>query len=245
MTAADATLVVVGAGEAGGTAVQVLRDEGFDGRLVLVGGEDHLPYERPALSKGYLNGDPYTSEGSLVDQKWYDDQHVELQLGRRAVSVDRSLHQVALDDGTTLHYDKLLVATGATPRRLDVPGGDLDGIHYLRTLEDSESLAAALKKTPRVVVVGAGWIGLEAAAVARGKGCAVTVIEPNAVPLEAAMGERIGTFFADLHRQHGVEFSFGRGVTGFRGTDRVEAVTTDDGSTVPADVVIVGGGALA
>jgi 3-phenylpropionate/trans-cinnamate dioxygenase ferredoxin reductase component len=184
MMATEATFVVVGAGEAGGTAVQVLREEGFDARIVLVGGEDHLPYERPALSKGYLNGDPYTSEGSLVDQRWYDDQHVELHLGRRAVSVDRPAHRVGLDDGTTLPYDKLLISTGATPRRLDVPGADLDGIHYLRTLEDSESLAAALKATPAVVVVGAGWIGLEAAAVARGKGCTVTVIEPNAVPLE-------------------------------------------------------------
>jgi 3-phenylpropionate/trans-cinnamate dioxygenase ferredoxin reductase component len=236
------TFVVVGAGEAGGTAVQTLRDEGFDGRIVLVGGEDHLPYERPPLSKAYLNGDPYTSEGSLVDQQWYDDHEVEVQLGRRAVSVDRSAHEVALDDGTRLHYDKLLVATGAQPRRLDVPGGDLEGVFYLRTLEDSERLAAALKATPRVVVVGAGWIGLEAGAVARGKGCAVTVIEPNAVPLEAAMGERIGSFFADLHREHGVEFSFGLGVTGFRGTGRVEAVTTDDGNQVSADVVIVGVG---
>jgi 3-phenylpropionate/trans-cinnamate dioxygenase ferredoxin reductase component len=236
--------VIVGAGEAGGTAVQTLRAEGFDGRIVLIGAEDHLPYERPALSKSYLKGDGYTSEGSLQDQQWYDDQRIELRLGRRVVSVDRAAHEVALDDGERLTYDKLLVATGARPRRLDVPGADLAGVHYLRTLEDSEALAGALDATPDVVVVGTGWIGLEVAAVAREKGCKVTVVEPNDVPLAVSMGPLIGGFFADVHRKHGVEFRFGRGVTGFRGSDKVEAVLTDDGTEIPADIVVVGVGVV-
>jgi 3-phenylpropionate/trans-cinnamate dioxygenase ferredoxin reductase component len=240
--ATDQQFVVIGAGEAGGIAVQTLRAEGFDGRIVLVGVEEHLPYERPALSKGYLNGEAYTSEGSLVDQQWYDDQGIQLRLGRRAVSVDRSAHEVVLDDGERLYYDKLLIATGANPRRLDVPGADLGGVYYLRTLEDADNLARAFTATPNVVVVGAGWIGLEVAAVARGKGCKVTVIEPNDVPLEASMGARIGGFFADLHREHGVEFMFGHGVTGLGGANKVETVVSDDGTEVPADIVIVGVG---
>ena len=234
--------IVIGGGEAGGTAVQTLREEGFDGQIVLIAAEKHLPYERPALSKAYLRGDPYTSEGSLRDQAWYDDHQIDLRLGRRAVSLNRPRHEVTLDDKTTLHYDKLLLATGAHPRRLEVPGAELAGVHYLRTLEDSDALAAALDTTPEVVVVGAGWIGLEVAAIAREKGCPVTVVEPNDMALRASMGARMGGFFADLHRGHGVTFQFGRGVTGIRGTDRAEAVLTSDGRELLADVVVVGVG---
>ncbi len=234
--------IVIGAGEAGGTAVQTLREEGFDGRIVLVGAEKHLPYERPPLSKSYLRGDPYTSEGSLRDHEWYDAQRIDLRLGRRAVSLSRPEHEVTLDDGTTLHYDKLLIATGAHPRRLGVPGAGLAGVHYLRTLEDSKALAAALNATPEVVVVGAGWIGLEVAAVARDKGCSVTVVEHNNTPLRASMGDLMGGFFAGVHRAHGVKFQFGCGVTGFGGTDEVDTVMIDDGREIRADVVVVGVG---
>lgn len=240
--ATDQVFVIVGAGEAGGSAAQVLREEGFDGRLVLVGAEDHLPYERPPLSKSYLSGEPYRSEGSLPDQDWYDSQGVDLRVGRRAVRLDRSAHEVVLDDGERLHYDKVLVATGATPRRLDVPGADLGGVHYLRTLEDSQRLAHALTPKVRVVVVGAGWIGLEVAATARGRDCTVAVIDPNDVPLKAVLGSRIGGFFADLHRQHGVEFQLGRTVTELRGHQNVEVVVLDDGSELRADLVVVGVG---
>lgn len=240
--ATDQVFVIVGAGEAGGSAAQVLREEGFDGRLVLVGAEDHLPYERPPLSKSYLNGEPYKSEGSLQDQDWYDSQGVDLRLGRRAVRLDRSAREVVLDDGERLRYDKVLVATGATPRRLDVPGADLGGVHYLRTLEDSQRLAHALTAKARVVVVGAGWIGLEVAATARGRECTVTVIDPNDVPLKAVLGERMGGFFADLHRQHGVEFQLGRTVTELRGHQNVEVVVMDDGTELRADLVVVGVG---
>ncbi|MDQ2781663.1 MAG: NAD(P)/FAD-dependent oxidoreductase, partial [Actinomycetota bacterium] len=240
--ATEPVFIIIGGGEAGGTAVQTLREEGFDGQIVLVAAEKHLPYERPALSKSYLKGDPYTSEGSLRDQKWYDDHRIDLRLGRRAVSVSRPSHEVTLDDETTLRYDKLLIATGAQPRRLEVPGAELAGVHYLRTFEDSDALAAALDATPEVVVVGAGWIGLEVAAIARAKGCPVTVVEPNDMALQASMGPRMGGFFTDLHRGHGVTFQFGRGVTSIRGTSTVEAVLTSDGHELPADLVVVGVG---
>jgi 3-phenylpropionate/trans-cinnamate dioxygenase ferredoxin reductase component len=238
----DQVFVIVGAGEAGGSAAQVLREEGFDGRLVLVGAEDHLPYERPPLSKSYLNGEPYKSEGSLQDQQWYDARGVDLRLGRRAVSLDRAVREIVLDDGERLRYDKLLVATGAAPRRLDVAGADLAAVHYLRTLEDSQNLSNALTATAQVVVIGAGWIGLEVAATARGRGCQVTVIDPNEVPLKAAMGPRIGGFFADLHRQHGVEFHFGHTVTELRGNENVQSVVIDDETELRADLVVVGVG---
>jgi 3-phenylpropionate/trans-cinnamate dioxygenase ferredoxin reductase component len=236
----DEVFVIVGAGEAGGSAAQVLREEGFDGRLVLVGAEEHLPYERPPLSKSYLSGEPYKSEGSLQDQEWYDNQDIDLRLGRRAVSLDRSAREIVLDDDEWLRYDKLLIATGATPRRLDVPGANLGGVHYLRTLEDSQDLSHVLTAKAQVVVVGAGWIGLEVAATARGRDCRVTVIEPNDVPLKAAMGAQIGGFFADVHRQHGVEFEFGRTVTELRGHENVESVVMDDGREIGADLVVVG-----
>lgn len=226
--------VIVGAGEAGGSAAQMLREEGFDGQLVLVGAEEHLPYERPPLSKSYLNGEPYTSEGSLQDQQRYDAQRINLRLGCRAVSLDQTAHEVVLDNEERLRYDKLLVATGATPRRLDVPGADLGGVHYLRTIEDSQNLSHALTETTQVAVVGAGWIGLEVTATSRGRGCKVTVIDPSEVPLKAAMGSRIGGFFADLHRQHGVEFQFGHTVTELRGNQNVESVMMDDGTELRA-----------
>jgi 3-phenylpropionate/trans-cinnamate dioxygenase ferredoxin reductase subunit len=240
--ASEQVFVIIGGGEAGGTAVQTLREEGFDGRIVLVAAEDRLPYERPPLSKSYLKGDPYKSEGSLQNQQWYDEHRIDLRLGRRAVSVSTPEHEVTLDDGESLRYDKLLIATGAHPRRLEVPGAQLHGVHYLRTLEDADALSLALDQTPQVVVVGAGWIGLEVAAVAREKDCQVTVVEPNDLPLQASMGPRIGGFFADLHRGHGVTFAFGRGVTSFRGTGTVETVITSDGQELRADVVVVGVG---
>lgn len=237
------TFVVVGAGQAGGTAIQKLRAEGFDGRIVLVGAERHLPYERPPLSKSYLKGEGWLSHKSLLGQQWYDKQDVEVRLGTRAVSLRSTDHQVILDDGTTLDYDKMLIATGATARRLKVPGAELAGVHYLRTLEDSEALGAALDDAPNVVVVGASWIGLETADAARQKGCRVTVIGPGDAPLEASMGRHLGGYFADLHRGHGVEFQLGRRVVGLEGSERAESVVVDDGRKFPADVVIVGVGA--
>ncbi|MGO1696294.1 MAG: NAD(P)/FAD-dependent oxidoreductase, partial [Arthrobacter sp.] len=238
------TFVVVGAGQAGGTAIQKLRAEGFDGRIVLVGAESHLPYERPPLSKSYLKNEGWLSHKSLLGQQWYDKQEVEVRLGTRAVALRSDDHQVVLDDDTTLDYDKILIATGSSARRLKAPGAELAGVHYLRTLEDSEALGAALDNAPNVVIVGASWIGLETADAALQKGCRVTVIGPGEAPLEASMGTLLGGYFADVHRSHGVEFELGRRVVGLEGAESVESVVVDDGTKFPADVVIVGVGAV-
>ncbi|MDP9860976.1 MULTISPECIES: NAD(P)/FAD-dependent oxidoreductase [Streptosporangium] len=238
----EQTFVIVGAGLAGAKAAQSLREEGFTGRITLIGAEAERPYERPPLSKGYLLGKEEKAKVYVHDEGWYGEHSVELLTGRRVTGIDRSGHEVELDDGRRLGYAKLLLAPGASPRRLDVPGADLDGVHYLRSLDDSERLRGAVRGGGRVVVVGAGWIGLETAAAARGYGCEVTVVEPRPVPLQAALGPEMGAFFAEVHRRQGVDVRLGRGVTGFRGDGRVQAVLTDDGGEIPADVVIVGVG---
>ncbi|MGV9775494.1 NAD(P)/FAD-dependent oxidoreductase [Streptosporangium sp. NPDC003464] len=238
----EQTFVIVGAGLAGAKAAQSLREEGFTGRITLIGAEAERPYERPPLSKGYLLGKEEKAKVYVHDEGWYGEHSVELLTGRRVTGIDRSAHEVELDDGRRLGYAKLLLAPGASPRRLDVPGADLDGVHYLRSLDDSERLRGAVRGGGRVVVVGAGWIGLETAAAARGYGCEVTVVEPRPVPLQAALGPEMGAFFAEVHRRQGVDVRLGRGVTGFRGDGRVQAVLTDDGGEIPADVVIVGVG---
>ncbi|MGH3695019.1 MAG: NAD(P)/FAD-dependent oxidoreductase [Pseudonocardiaceae bacterium] len=240
--------VIVGAGLAGATAAQTLREEGFAGRIVLIGDEAERPYERPPLSKGYLLGKEARATLYVHDEDWYQENSVELQRGRRVTSLDRIGRRVQLEGGDQLGYSKLLLATGASPRRLNLPGADLDGVHYLRRIEDSERLREGIRGGGRVVVVGAGWIGLETAAAAREHGCAVTIIEPRPTPLQAALGPGaggsvIGGFFAQVHRQHGVDVQLGTAVTGFRGTGRVATVSTDDGNEIPADVVIVGIGA--
>jgi 3-phenylpropionate/trans-cinnamate dioxygenase ferredoxin reductase component len=235
--------LIVGASLTGARAAQALREEGFDGSIVLVGAEAERPYERPPLSKDILIADDDRATPYVHDEGWYAEHDVELRLGRRVSALDRAAHEVELDDGERLAYAKVLLATGAVPRRPDVPGLDLDGVHLLRTVEESRRLREALRTGGRVVVVGAGWIGLETAAAARGHGCEVTVVEPQRVPLSAALGPEMGAFFADVHRRHGVDLRFGRGVTGMRGAGRVSAVVLDDGTELPADVVIVGIGA--
>ncbi|MDT7618355.1 MAG: 3-phenylpropionate/trans-cinnamate dioxygenase ferredoxin reductase component [Pseudonocardiales bacterium] len=232
--------VIIGAGLTGAKAAQTLREEDFDGRIVLIGAEPDRPYERPPLSKGYLTGTDDLASLYVHDQSWYAEHAVELLLGRRVRAVDRVAHQIELEGGDRLDYSKLLIATGALPRRLTLPGADLDGVHHLRTVQDSARLREAIRGGGRVVVVGAGWIGLETAAAARGYGCHVTVIEPQAAPLHAALGPEMGSFFADVHRRHGVDLHLGRGVTELRGTGQVRAVVTDAGDEIPADTVIVG-----
>lgn len=239
---AEKPFVIVGAGQAGGTAIQKLRRDGYEGRIVLVGAEPHLPYERPPLSKSYLKGQGWLSHKSLLGRRWYEEQNVELRLETRAAQLRSASHQLTLDDQTVLDYDKVLIATGSTPRRLNVPGAQLPGIHWLRTLEDSEELSAAFDGAPTVVVVGASWIGLEVAAAARDKGCPVAVVGSGEVPLEASMGTRLGGFFAEVHRSHGVEFHLGRRVVGFEGTETVTSVIADDGSSFAADIVVTGVG---
>lgn len=239
----DRTFVIVGASLAGAKAAEALRAEGFAGRVVLVGEETVVPYERPPLSKGYLQGKDPQEKAYVHDEAWYAGNGVELVLGRRATRLDPAAHTVTLDGVDELRYDKLLLATGSRVRTLDVPGRELTGVRYLRTLDESSALLAALGGGGgRVVVVGAGWIGLETAAAARGHGCQVSVVEMDTLPLRRVMGDEVASIFRDLHAAHGVEFRFSSGVREFRGAGRLESVVLDDGTELPADLAIVGVG---
>lgn len=236
----SSTMVIVGAGLAGATAAQTLRMEGFDGRIVLLGEEPELPYERPPLSKGYLTGKTARSQIYVHDAAFYAEHDIEVRTGARAAALDLPSSEVALETGERLRFDRLLLATGASPRRLQVPGADLEGIHYLRDVADAGALRQSLAAGGRLVVVGAGWIGAEIAASARERGLEVTVVEPAAVPLARVLGPEVGGFYARLHADHGVELLLGTGLAGFEGAGRVERVLTSDGRRIPADTVVVG-----
>jgi 3-phenylpropionate/trans-cinnamate dioxygenase ferredoxin reductase subunit len=234
------TFVIVGAGLAGAKAAETLRDEGFDGRVVLVGAEPERPYERPPLSKEYLRGEVGREKVYVHREAFYAERDIELRLGRTAVEVDTARAVVVLDDGDRLAYDRLLLAPGAEPRRLSVPGADLDGVLLLRTVEDSDALRERLDRGGTMVVVGAGWIGSEVAASARGRGLDVTVLDPAAVPLERVVGTDVGAVFRGLHADHGVRMLLGTGVEAFEGHRAVERVRTSDGRRLDCDVVVVG-----
>lgn len=240
----EETFVIVGASLAGAKAAETLREEGFQGRIVLMGEEIERPYERPPLSKDFLLGKQSRDKAHVHPADWYEKNEVELRPGTAVARIDRDNHQVWPASGEPVSYDRLLLATGSSPRQLDVPGAKLQGIHYLRTMGDSAKLREALAPGGRrVVVAGAGWIGLETAAAAREYGNDVTVIEPAATPLHAAVGPEVGMIYADLHRGHGVDLRLDQGVAGFWGAGQVSAVVTSGGAEVPADVVIVGIGA--
>jgi 3-phenylpropionate/trans-cinnamate dioxygenase ferredoxin reductase subunit len=234
--------VIVGAGLAGAKAAQTLRETGFDGEIVLLGEEPVRPYERPPLSKGLLLGTAERETVFVHEAGWYAEHDVDLRTGVRATAIDRAARKVQLGDGQRIGYEALLLATGATPRPLDVPGADLDGVLQLRTLPDSDRIAAELVDGARLVVIGAGWIGLEVAAAARERGVTVTVVDHSAAPLLRVLGPEIAQVFADLHREHGVSFHHGATVRRFLGHGRVSAVELGDGTELPADVVVVGVG---
>jgi 3-phenylpropionate/trans-cinnamate dioxygenase ferredoxin reductase subunit len=244
--AKDDAFVIVGASLAGANAAQTLRDEGFDGSIVLIGDERELPYERPPLSKDYLMGKSGKEKLYALPADWYAENNVELRLGESVIGVDRGAKQVTLASGQTVGYTKLLLTTGSSPRRLSIPGADADGVHYLRTVDDADALNSALVEGSSLAVVGGGWIGLEVAAGARDRGVNVTVVEMAELPLMAALGREVGEVFATLHREHGVDLRLG---------STVQEITTDggkatglklgDGSTVDADAVLVAVGAAA
>jgi len=239
MSSSD-TFVVVGAGLAGAKATEALREQGFDGRIVLIGAEQHLPYDRPPLSKGYLGGSSERDKVFLHPRDWYTDQNVELWLDRPVTELDRNAQLVRLADGEQLHYDKLLLATGASPRSLPLPGADADGVYLLRTLDDSDALRELFGGIRRLVVIGAGWIGLEVTAAARQAGVEVTVVESAELPLLRVLGAEVAQVFADLHAAHGVDFRFKASLTGIR-TDggRATGVLLGDGTVIEADAVLM------
>lgn len=243
------TVVVVGASLTAATAATTLREEGFDGRIVLIGDEPHLPYERPPLSKAYLMGEAALSDAQVHPEDWYREHDVELRLGTRVTSIDREAREVVLADGDRVAWTHLLIATGSTPRRLDVPGANLSGVHYLRSVEDSDALREAFGGATRVAVIGGGWIGMETAAAARSAGLEVTVLDRGTLPLSHVLGEQVAEIFADLHREHGVDVRTGVLVSEILAGEgdravQVAGVRLADGSTVEADLVIVGIGIL-
>ncbi|MFE6662609.1 NAD(P)/FAD-dependent oxidoreductase [Streptomyces sp. NPDC057697] len=248
MVDAHRTFVIVGGGLAGAKAAETLRAEGFSGRVILLGDERDHPYERPPLSKGYLSGKEARESVFVHEPAWYAGAEIELHLGQPVTSLDREARAVQLGDGTVVHYDKLLLATGAEPRRLPVPGTDLAGVHHLRRLAHADRLRNVLTALGRdnghLVIAGAGWIGLEVAAAARGYGAEVTVVEPEPTPLHQVVGPELGQIFTDLHSDHGVRFHFGVRLTEIIGQDGlVLAVRTDDGEEHPAHDVLAAIGA--
>ncbi|WP_280401526.1 NAD(P)/FAD-dependent oxidoreductase [Nocardia carnea] len=236
--------VIAGAGLAGAKLAQELRANDFDGHITLIGAEERLPYERPPLSKEYLAGKKTLDEFTVADAAWYRDHNVELLLGTEVTAIDRGARTVALPDGSTLPYDKLALATGAASRSLPVPGGDAPGVYTLRTLEESDALIELFGTAKQLLVIGAGWIGLEVTAAARAAGVAVTVLEAAPAPLLGALGPEMGEVFADLHREHGVEFRFGAQVEQITVSDgRARGARLADGTTVAGDAVLVAVGA--
>jgi len=240
--ATEPTFVIVGAGLAGAKAAETLRAEGFDGRLLLIGAEAQRPYERPPLSKEYLRGEAGREKVYVHDEGFYAQHDVELRLGESVGSLDAASREIELDGGERIRYDRLLLATGAEPRRLSIPGGDLGEIFYLRDLEDSDALRERLDRGGAIVVVGAGWIGAEVAASARQRGLDVTLIEPASVPLERVLGAEVGAVYRDLHSDHGVHLLMDTGVAAFEGDGAVQRVRTSDGRTIECDLVVVGVG---
>ena len=255
------TFVIVGGGLAGAKAAETLRAEGFDGEVVLFGDEPEVPYERPPLSKGYLLGKAARESAFVHPAPWYAAHNVDLRTGVTVEAIDPAAHTVSfrvdnpalegaarppISPRDTLTYDKLLLATGASPRQIDIPGAALDGVRYLRRLPDSEALREAFSGGRRVVIVGAGWIGLETAAAASIAGAHVTIVEPQPSALYYALGPELGAVFSGLHQAHGVELRFGETVAEFHGdaAGRVGSVLTSAGAVLPAAVVVVAIGAL-
>jgi 3-phenylpropionate/trans-cinnamate dioxygenase ferredoxin reductase subunit len=235
-------IVIVGASLAGAKAAATLREEGYDGRVVLIGAEPEPPYERPPLSKYYLRGEQEREKAQVHDAGFYAEKDIDLRTGATVEAIDPAGRSVTLAGGETIAWDRLLLATGAEPRRLPVPGADLEGVLQLRTVDDADRLRAAIQGGGRLAVIGAGWIGAEAAASARQLGAEVTLIERLEVPLETVLGRTVGRIYADAHREQGVELLTGVGVEAIEGDGRAERVRLSDGRTIDCSAVLVGVG---
>lgn len=240
---AKQTFVIVGAGLAGAKAAEGLRTEGFEGRIVLIGEEDERPYERPPLSKEYLLGKSGKEKIYVHPEAWYRDHDVELLLGSPVIALDRSLQQVILQGDERVEYDQLLLTTGSSPRRLRIPGADLEGVLYLRKVHDCEAIKVAFASAKKVAIIGGGWIGLETAAAARAADCDVTLLETAKLPLLGVLGSELAEFYATLHVEHGVDVRTGVEVAEIVSREqRASGVRLADGSQIDADAVVVGVG---
>jgi len=238
------TFVIVGGGLAGAKAAETLRAEGFGGRVLVCGDESVRPYERPPLSKDYLRGDTGFDDAAVHATNFYPDHDIELRTSCTVEELDVSASEVRLSTGDRLAYDRLLLATGAEPRRLRTPGADLSGVHYLRTVADSDAIRAAATSGVPVVVVGAGWIGAEVAASARQLGADVAMVDALSVPLERVLGREVGAVYRDLHEAKGVRLHLDAAIESFAGGDVVEEVRLSDGTSLPAGAVVVGIGVV-
>jgi len=239
-----ARFVIVGAGLAGAKAAEAVRERSADTEIVLVGDEPELPYERPPLSKGYLKGESPREEARVHTAEWYPEHRVDLRTGVTATAVDTAAHTVTLADGTVLSYDKLLLATGSHARTLPFPGADAAEVYTLRRADDADRLKDLLGRIKRLVVIGAGWIGLEVTAAARDAGVEVTVVESADLPLVRILGPELATVFADLHREHGVDFRFGASIAGITTQDGVATgVELADGTLIGGEAVLMAVGA--
>src|ERR1700760_2076822 len=237
------TFVIVGGGLAGAKAAEALREKGFDGKVVLFADEEHLPYERPPLSKEFLAGKKTLDDFTVHDSEWYRDNKIDLRVNTEVSSIDPSAHTVALS-GEVLNYDKLLLATGSRPRWLTIPGAESTGVHYLRKYDDASNLNTALLEGSSLAVIGAGWIGLEVAASARARNIDVTVVETAKAPLLGAVGEQVGNVFAQLHRDHGVDLRLETEVKEITTADgKATGLLLGDESTITVDRVLVAVGA--
>ena len=238
------SIVIVGGGLAGAKGAEGLREQGFQGGLTVIGAEDQLPYERPPLSKSYLQGKSTLADAQVHNSDWYDDNSVDLRLATTVAAVRPGAHEIELAGGETIGYGALLLATGSTPRRLPVPGADAAGILTLRRVEDSDAIRETFGADRRLAIIGGGWIGLEVAAAAREAGTEVTVIEATAAPLLAVLGPDLAAVFATLHTDHGVTLYTEARVAEILTTDgRASGVRLADGTVIPADAVVVGIGA--
>ena len=237
------SFIIVGAGMAGALAAQTLREEGFEGKITLLGQEQNAPYERPPLSKDFLQGKADRDSIFVHPESWYAEHAVDLSMGSAVTSLDPATRTVTTASGAQLDYDKLLLATGSKPRHLDVPGAHLDGVYYLRNVEDSERLKIEFGQAQRVVIIGAGWIGLETASAARAAGLDVTLLVSGDMPLQHVLGPEVAPIFAELHRNHGVDLRYrttATELTGSQGT--VTGVMLSDATWIEADMIIVGVG---
>jgi 3-phenylpropionate/trans-cinnamate dioxygenase ferredoxin reductase subunit len=237
------TILIVGASLTGAKAAEALRKEGYDGRIVMFGQEPQPPYLRPPLTKDYLRGETELDKLFVQPEAWYAEQRIELHLSTPVRAIDPATREVVLDDGQRMAFDRLLIATGAAPRRLNIPGSDLAGVHYLRTLEDADAIRDAVTAARRVVVIGGGWIGAEVAASIRQLGLPVALIAEGSVPLERVLGAEVGAVYRDLHAERGVELVMNQRAVAFLGQTAVEAVETADGTRIEGDLVVVGVGA--
>ena len=236
--------VIVGAGQAGGDLASALRQQGYGGRIVLIGDEPAVPYRRPPLSKAFLSGDIGEEALYLKPREAYDRHRIELLTGRRVTAIDRAAHELTLDDGSHMHYGKLVLATGGRARRLDLPNAEKPNIHYVRTIGDVQRLRAQFTPGQRLVIIGGGYVGLEIAAVSIKCGLKVSLVEAMPRLLARVTGPELSAYYHGVHSRRGVEIRLGAGVSGIEGEGRAEAVLLQNGERLPADVIVVGIGLI-